>query len=56
MLIDAGVTMEEALMYFGGGEPVDGRVFSEGTLRSRAARSIDYVVGTNFPKIDGCGI
>lgn len=54
-LIDAGVTLEEAVSYFGGKEPFDGRTLSPRELYelARKGTSIKHVVGRNFPAIEG---
>lgn len=57
VLIDKGITVEEAWKHFGGTELVDGRGMSPRDLFEQAknGNSIDYVVGNNFPQINGVG-
>lgn len=57
VLIDKGITVEEAWKHFGGTELVDGRGMSPRNLFEQAknGNSIDYVMGNNFPQINGVG-
>lgn len=57
VLIDKGITVDEAWKHFGGTELVDGRGMSPRDLFEQAknGNSIDYVVGNNFPQINGVG-
>ena len=57
MLIDKGITVDEAWKHFGGTELVDGRGMSPRNLFEQAknGNSIDYVMGNNFPQINGVG-
>lgn len=57
-LIDAGITITEAITYFGDGKAkvVDGRALSPRELYEQAktaSASIHYVMGENFPEIKG---
>lgn len=53
VLIDRGITVDEAYKHFGGSQLVDGRALSPRELfeKAKAGNSIDYVMGNNFPKI-----
>ena len=57
VLIDKGITVDEAWKHFGGTELVDGRGMSPRNLFEQAknGNSIDYVMGNNFPQINGVG-
>ena len=57
VLIDKGITVDEAWKHFGGTELVDGRGMSPRDLFEQAknGNSIDYVVGNNLPQINGVG-
>ena len=57
VLIDKGITVDEAWKHFGGTELVDGRGMSPRNLFEKAknGNSIDYVMGNNFPQINGVG-
>ncbi len=55
-VIDKGITMQEAIEYFGNGTAkiVDGRSLSPNELYQQAkeGNSIDYIMGENFPRVD----
>lgn len=57
-MIDMGLTMDDAIAYFGGTEAgiVDGRAYSPRELFEKAkaedAESIAYVMGGNFPEVE----
>ena len=57
VLIDKGITVDEAWKHFGGTELVDGRGMSPRNLfeQAKIGNSIDYVMGNNFPQINGVG-
>lgn len=57
VLIDKGIIVDEAWKHFGGTELVDGRGMSPRNLFEQAknGNSIDYVMGNNFPQINGVG-
>ena len=57
VLIDKGITVDQAWKHFGGTELVDGRGMSPRNLFEQAknGNSIDYVMGNNFPQINGVG-
>lgn len=57
VLIDKGLTVEEAWKYFGGTKLVDGRNYSPRELFEEAKAqnyaSIDCIMGSNFPEVAG---
>lgn len=57
-MIDAGVTIEEAVTHFGGSldNVVDGRALSPSTLHEQAKKEnvpLKYIMAENFPKVQG---
>ena len=57
MLIDKGITVEEAWKHFGGTNLVDGRKHSPRELfeeaKTKNYASIDCIIGNNFPRVAG---
>ncbi len=53
VLIDRGITLDEAYKHFGGTQLVDGRAFSPRDLfeKAKTGNSLDYTMGNHFPKI-----